>query len=76
METEDTYQEDGVKLVQYFFTLGANYLSKSDFSGAAAVADVLNILCSVTTWKKVVTVVISHCFNIPKVITVSCDLIM
>lgn len=71
--SHDTFGEDGIRLVQYFFTLGADYLRKSDFSGAAAIAEVLNILCEVTTWKKVVTIVISHCFNIPQVITTSCD---
>jgi len=59
--------------VKHFFTLGANYLKKSDFSGAAAIAEVLNILCEVVTWKKVVTIVISHCFEIPQVIFGSCD---
>lgn len=66
-ETGDTFSEDGVKLVQYFFSLGASYLRKSDFTGAAAIAEVLNILCEVATWKKVVTIVISHCFDIPQV---------
>ena len=64
---DDSFSEDGVKLVKYFFGLGANYLRKSDFTGAAAIAEVLNILCEVVTWKKVVTMVISHCFDIPKV---------
>lgn len=72
--SNDPINEHGLKLVQYFFTLGANYLRKSDFSGAAGIAEVLNILCEVTAWKKVVTIVISHCFDVPKVLVRSHDL--
>jgi len=57
----------GVPLVRHFFSLGADRLRQSDFSGAAAVAEVLNILSEVTAWKNVVTIVISDCFNVPQV---------